>query len=365
MRSLSALAAEVVRAAPSPLPESTLKRTLEVTLNEAFADYHPLEIREAIASLSFVWDIERDTAGRLYSTEARADIFAVSAHVRRSQALATHIADIEVDDARYERGRTYAHRPHVPSSWRDLRVTSVQREVGKEIERGNRRALEELVLANIGLVASATTRLRRFTGPGLDLDDLFQEGCIGLIRAAEKFDWRLGYRFSTYATWWIRQAHSRAVADKSRSIRLPVHIAEKLQRIHSAERALDRKGVFTPSQSQVAMEAGLPVSEVDHVRGIEAEVVDICSARSETSWPQAIDWHERGFDDVLDREMVVQLLGKLTERERSVLEMHFGLENGAERTLDEIGRQFGVTRERIRQIEAEALRKLRDVAAPA
>src|ERR1700712_2233449 len=236
-------------------------------------------------------------------------------------------------------------------------------QLSKRVEQGDLIAKRRMIESNLRLVVSIA---KNYRGQGLGFLDLIQEGILGLIRAVEKFDWRRDLKFSTYATWWIRQAVARALADKSRTIRLPVHVVERLQKVNRAERTLMLRLAREPSNEEIANEAKLPLYQVLDVR---------TAARSPISLEEPIgDEGESSFSDFLAddgaidpaeavaeslRHEALQLgLEALPERHRRVLELRYGLDGRDPRTLDEIGREFGLTRERIRQIEVEALREL-------
>ncbi|MDD5430932.1 MAG: sigma-70 family RNA polymerase sigma factor [Candidatus Pacebacteria bacterium] len=248
-----------------------------------------------------------------------------------------------------------------------LLTSDQEKELAKRCEKGDREARNKFMQSNLRLVVSIAKRYVN-RSPNLGILDLIQEGNIGLSRAVDKFDYRRGFKFSTYATWWIRQAITRALADQSRTIRIPVHMVETISKYSQAKRRLTQELGRDPLPEEIAIEMGMPVEKIHHIQKISQDVVSLESPVGEDDDDSTISEFipdeknlspSQNASQMLLKEQIKKILIDLAPREQKILQMRFGLEDGVTHTLEEVGKEFGVTRERIRQIEAKALARIK------
>ena len=356
------LAAGRHRAPAAPTPESVLESDEARALLETGRSSGSFDA-DALALALDELDLDAGQLDAFYSAVDEEQIEIVGAEVPEVAEAAP--------------GREWDAEPEISTDTLQLFLKDIGRvplltaaqevELAKRIERGDHAAKQAMVEANLRLVVSIA---KRYRNQGLPFLDLIQEGTLGLVRAAEKFDWRKGYKFSTYATWWIRQAVARAIADKGRTIRMPVHVVEKLNKINRAERKLRAELAREPDAQEIARELDMPVEEVEQIRRSAQTPVSLekpVGDEDESEFghfltDETAPLPDEAAETALRREALRAILDELSPRERAVLELRYGLDGQQPRTLDEVGRTFNVTRERIRQIEHQSLKKLRTLA---
>ena len=293
------------------------------------------------------------------------DVFETTAEEPDAERASTDLErELEVLAALDEGSVTDPVRQYLRDIGKVSLLTAPQEiELAKAVEEGKMSAKHKLISANLRLVVSIA---KKYVGRGMRLLDLIEEGNIGLMRAVEKYDWRRGYKFSTYATWWIRQAITRAIADQARTIRIPVHMVETINRFNRTQRRMMQELGREPTPEEVAEALGIEPSKAREIVKVSQEPTSLATPVGDEDDSQLGDFIEApGLkpDEQATRELLKdhldEVLDTLSPREKRVLQLRFGLEDGKQRTLEEVGREFGVTRERIRQIEAKAVRKLK------
>ncbi|OGZ57836.1 MAG: RNA polymerase sigma factor RpoD [Candidatus Spechtbacteria bacterium RIFCSPLOWO2_12_FULL_38_22] len=280
------------------------------------------------------------------------------------QGIEGKVENIDLDNVPFDSVQSYLREIGRVS----FLTADEEKEFARRIEEGDEEARKKLALANLRLVVSIA---KKYVGrsPSLTLLDLIQEGNIGLFKAVEKFDYRKGYKFSTYATWWIRQAVTRALADQARTVRIPVHMVETISKYMQIKRKLLQDLGREPMAEEIASEMGIPVDKVYHIKKISQDIVSLDAPVGDNDDESSLlgDFVENEKElspkvlagRELLRQRLTQIIEDLSAREQKILRMRFGLDDGITHTLEEVGKEFGVTRERIRQIEAKALEKIR------
>ena len=325
-----------------------------VTDNEIL--YYFPKIEDSVSLLDEIYDRLEKAGIKVIETSALIDFSKDEGNVNIDDSMAF---EGEVPDAVQMYLKEIGKTP--------LLTKDEERELAKRAEKGDEEARQKLMKANLRLVVSIAKRYVNRT-PHLSILDLIQEGNIGLSRAVEKFDYRRGFKFSTYATWWIRQAITRALADQSRTVRIPVHMVETISKYTQVRRQLIQELGRDPLAEEIAAEMGIDVDKVRHIQKISQEVLSIetpIGDEEDSTLSDFIPDEKNATPSQLTaramlRDLIKEIMIDLTEREQQILKMRFGLEDGISHTLEEVGKAFGVTRERIRQIEAKALEKIRE-----
>jgi RNA polymerase primary sigma factor len=358
------LVGQVVHASLTPISRRGIAQAARGLLGAAWVEVKPVEIFDAVeAALVEASEIGRDGSGRYFSlVESPAPLRAARA-LRASVAICAELSNSEIVGHSSISSAT-VHLLAAPLLSHDETVR-----LSNLVKQGDLDAKNRLIEANTRLVVKIARSWAFAESPGCSFDDMFQQGCIGLIRAVEKFEPTMGNRFSTYATWWIRQGITRGLADQSRTIRIPVHVVEKLNKIGGAEHNLALKLNRDPTTEEIAAVAGIDAEEVDSIKQSARAPVSLDKPVGHEGGPEfghsiADELADSPYDRVamiMTKEALDEALQTLDYRNRRILELRYGLD-GRKRTLDEVGRTFDVTRERIRQLETQALKTLKELA---
>ncbi len=350
------------KASKSRLDEGALKELIDRGRPRGFVTDNEI--------LYYFPNIEKDVSvlDEIYDRLEKANIKVLETTGLIGAATEEKLTGRELEELETERGTPDAVQVYLREIGRTALLTKdEERDLAKRAGEGDEEARQRLMKANLRLVVSIAKRYANRT-PNLSILDLIQEGNIGLSRAVEKFDYRKGFKFSTYATWWIRQAITRALADQSRTIRIPVHMVETISKYAQTRRHMIQELGREPLPEEIAAEMGIDVEKVRHIQKISQEVLSIEAPVGDEEDSTLSDFipDEKSATPAqlaaraLLRDLLKEIMGDLTEREQNILKMRFGLEDGVSHTLEEVGKVSGVTRERIRQIEAKALEKIRE-----
>ena len=358
------LVGQVVHASLTPISRRGIAQAARGLLGAAWVEVKPVEIFDAVeTALVEASEIGRDGSGRYFSLLEGAAPLRATRSLRVAVAICAELSSSEiVGHSSISNATTHLLAAPLLSHDETVRLSNL-------VKKGDMDAKNRLIEANTRLVVKIARTYAYAASPGCSFDDMFQQGCIGLIRAVEKFEPTMGNRLSTYATWWIRQAIQRALADQSRTVRIPVHVVEKLNKIGRTERKLVLELNRDPTANEVAAVTGIDAEEVDSIKQSARAPVSLDKPVGHEGGPEfghsiANELADSPYDRVatiMTKEALDEALQTLEYRHRRILELRYGLD-GRKRTLDEVGRTFDVTRERIRQLETQALKTLKEMA---